>query len=126
MIADYHTADEKAKLETRIAELEQEVERLRGDPSAAQQLRRYGFNPRQARMLLILAQRSPALISREAIAGEGFSTKGIDVLVCKTRRSLKKIGAVGIIETVHGQGYRASSELTSWVLDRIKPQTDEG
>lgn len=122
------SSERQTQLLARVAELEEEVALLRGDPSAAQQLRPLGFSPRQARMLVMLAQQAPAILSREAIAGADNPVKGIDVLVCKTRRILKLIDCPGTVETIHGNGYRANAALAAWVLHKIQPEvtTDEG
>jgi len=114
-------ADNVEYLKARVAELEAELRRLRGDPAAFQRLRPFGFNPRQAKLLVLLARQAPSVISRQAIAAalEGENLKGIDVLVCKVRRVFKAQSIPGGIETVHGGGYRSNPLLTAWVLRQI-------
>lgn len=109
------------QLQARVAELEAQVQRLRGDPSVHQLLRPMGFNPRQAKMLVLLSQHHPISLSRQAISEAigGTTLKGIDVLVCKTRKVLEKKHVAGTIETIHRQGYRLSVELAGWVRSKL-------
>lgn len=108
--------DTEEDLRARIAELEERVRLLTGDPAAHQRLRPHGFNPRQAKLLITLARAAPDVVS---VAGlivlDQSSASGVKVLVCKTRKLMKSSGVIGTIETIHGGGYRASKDLAEWV-----------
>lgn len=117
------------ELRARIEKLEERIRLLTGDPAAHQRLRPHGFNPRQARLLLILSQAAPATVSMAALTKDDESPSGIKVLVCKTRKVMKAKAVPGRIETLHSSGYRADPDLAAWVLDRTKepeqPQPEE-
>lgn len=111
-----------AQAHARIVELEGEVAALRGDTAPAELLRPLGFSPRQARMLLLLSNRAPKIVPREAITGSEMSRKGIDVLIHKTRRVIKAKGYPGQLETIQGHGYRVDRELAEWVRQQTHPE----
>lgn len=105
-------------LKARIAELEERVRLLTGDPAAHQRLRPHGFNPRQAKALVLLARAAPSTIAAAAFEGESVSS--VKVMICKTRKVMTARGVPGSIETLHSSGYRADPDLAAWVLERIK------
>ena len=111
-------------LKARIAELEERVRLLTGDPAAHQRLRPYGFNPRQAKLLVTLARAAPDVVSVAGLVElDQSSSSGVKVLVCKTRKLMK--AEFGTIETIHGGGYRASKTLADWVASvTSEPETE--
>ncbi|USN16593.1 helix-like DNA-binding protein [Brevundimonas phage vB_BpoS-Polewnik] len=111
-MTDQNAVEEE--LRARIAELEERVRLLTGDPASFRRLRPHGFNPRQAKLLITLARAAPDVVSTAGlIVLDQSSAAGIKVLVCKTRKLLKP--EHGAIETIHGGGYRASKTLADWV-----------
>lgn len=112
-------------LKTRIAELEDRVRLLTGDPAAHQRLRPFGFNPRKARLLITLARAAPDAVTMPGlISVDSSSTSGLKVLICKTRKIMKAKAVPGAIETIHTSGYRADNDLAAWVLALIQPADD--
>lgn len=117
------------ELQAKVTNLENLVDILKGTPADFAKLRPYGFNPRMCRMLVILARQFPATLSRTAImnavGGDSRDAKSMDVLVCKVRKILATKQLPGLIETIHGGGYRADERLTSWVRFVIKPEPED-
>jgi DNA-binding response OmpR family regulator len=115
-----------SELQTKVNSLENLVDTLKGSPADYAKLRPYGFNPRMCRMLVVMAKQYPATLSRVAImtavGGDSRDAKSMDVLVCKARKIIEDKRLPGVIETIHGGGYRADDRLTSWVKFVIKPE----
>lgn len=121
-------------MDRHVEELEEEIELLRQQltelTGSSKELGalvalRHGMTSRLATMLFILVKRSPAIISRPAfhsiIYGDrsdgGPEPKIFAVHISKLRGVLKRVHAAGKIETVWGEGYKASPDLVRWVRE---------
>lgn len=112
------------ELKERIRELEERLRLMTGDPAAHERLRPHGFNPRQARALVILGKAAPLTLPHSALDPDAASYASIKVLVCNIRKRMAENSIPGRLETLHSSGYRADPDLAAWVLECIKePET---
>lgn len=114
--------------EQRIALLEQQLSALRGSKPEIGVITNLGMPEKQATILAILVKRFPAVISRETFHSVIYGDRSdggpepaiFDVWVCRIRKTLRREGCPGTVETVWGSGYRASEGLVEWVNDLYK------
>lgn len=89
--------------------------------------------PQQAKMLLVLTRRANFPISRETVYravfehdnGDGPEVKIMDIVICNLRRVLRRERAPGSIDTVWGQGWKTTPELTAWVRAIVRGDDEQ-
>ncbi|MGH3861056.1 response regulator transcription factor [Actinokineospora sp.] len=118
------TAEDASGRKVRLGDLEidrgsREV-RFRGEPVA--------LSPREFAVLDVLAGRAGAVVTKDdllrAVWGDeqAATRNAVEVYVGYLRRKLDAAGAEGIVRTVRGHGYLASTSEIDDVLDPVRPR----
>ena len=121
------------ELQEQIQYLKMQIEELTSVAAVPALCGAIGVSPQQAKMLLVLTRRANFMISKETVYravfehenGDGPVWKIMDVALCNLRRVLRRVNAPGRIETLHGQGWKSTPDLTAWVRSIVSPSGEQ-